>query len=78
MSATADKAMGGGFRRNTISKLKYRWGTQTQKQLNKNHVDQGFFNLIVAPPSHNTRNSKSILLNFLLSGNELKEKKQYK
>ena len=38
MSATADMAMGSGFWRNTVSKLKHRWGTQTQKQLNKNHV----------------------------------------
>ena len=38
MSATADTAMGGGFRQNTVSKLKHRWGTQTQKQLNKNHA----------------------------------------
>ena len=78
MSATADKVMDGGFRRNTVSKLKHRWGTQIQKQLNKNHVDQSFFNSIVVPPSHNMRNSKSILPNFLLSGNELKEKKHHK
>ena len=37
MSATADTAMSGGFWRNTVSKLKHRWETQTQKQLNKNH-----------------------------------------
>ena len=37
MSATADMAMGSGLWQNTVSKLKHRWGTQTQKQLNKNH-----------------------------------------
>ena len=37
MSATANTTMGSGFQRNTVSKLKHRWGTQTQKQLNKNH-----------------------------------------
>ena len=33
ISATADTVMGGGFRRNTVSKLKNRWGTQTQNSL---------------------------------------------
>ena len=52
MSATADMAMGGGFQRNTVSKLKHRWGTQTQKQLNKNHA--GTVNVI---HKKNTANS---------------------
>ena len=49
MLATADTAMGGGFRRNTVSKLKHTWETQTQKQLNKNHcIIAGEFTATIA------------------------------